>query len=52
VPLGDREPAHVLAELKRRDIVCSARSGNLRLAIHFYNDEEDIARLASGLSEL
>ncbi|MGZ4286885.1 MAG: aminotransferase class V-fold PLP-dependent enzyme [Solirubrobacteraceae bacterium] len=52
VPLGDRDPGHVVAELKRRDIVCSARDGNLRVAIHFYNDENDVGRLASALSEL
>ena len=52
VPLGDREPVHLVAELKRRGIVCSARAGNLRLAIHFYNDEDDIARITSALSEL
>jgi selenocysteine lyase/cysteine desulfurase len=52
VPLGGTEPTRVLAELRRRDIVCSARDGNLRLAIHFYNHEDDIARLASALREL
>jgi selenocysteine lyase/cysteine desulfurase len=52
VPLGDKEPMHLLAELKRRDIVCSGRDGHLRLAIHFYNHEDDIVRLASALSEL
>ena len=51
VPLGDTEPAHLLAELKRRDIVCSARDGHLRLAIHLYNHEDDIGRLASALSD-
>ena len=52
VPLGDTEPTHVLAKLRRRDIICSARDGNLRLAIHFYNHEDDIARLVSALREL
>ena len=52
VPLGDTEPAHLLAELKRHGIVCSARDGNLRLAIHFYNHEDDIGRLATALCEL
>jgi selenocysteine lyase/cysteine desulfurase len=42
----------LLAELKRRGIVCSARDGNLRLAIHFYKHEDDIERLTSALSEL
>jgi selenocysteine lyase/cysteine desulfurase len=52
VPLGEAEPAHLLAELRRREIICSARDGHLRLAIHFYNDEDDIGRIASALSEL
>lgn len=52
VPLAGIEPTRVLAELRRRDIVCSARDGNLRLAIHFYNHEDDIARLARALREL
>lgn len=52
VPLAGIEPTRVLAELRRRDIVCSARDGNLRMAIHFYNHEDDIARLARALREL
>ena len=52
VPLGDAEPTPLLAELKRRGVMCSARDGNLRLAIHFYNHEDDIHRLTSALSEL
>ncbi len=52
VPLADTEPAHLLGELKRRGIICSARDGNLRLAVHFYNHEDDIRRLATALAEL
>jgi selenocysteine lyase/cysteine desulfurase len=52
VPLGDVEPTKLLAELKRRGIVCSARDANLRLAVHFYNDEEDIDRIALALAAL
>ena len=52
VPLGRTESVHLLSELKRRGIICSARDGNLRLAIHFYNHEDDIDRLTSALSEL
>jgi cysteine desulfurase / selenocysteine lyase len=51
VPLGDAEPAQLLAELQRRGVMCSARDGHLRLAIHFYNHEDDIHRIASALSE-
>lgn len=49
VPLGDIEPAELLAQLKQHSIVCSARDGNLRLAIHFYNHEDDIEQLAAAL---
>ena len=52
VPLGDADPAELVAQLKQRRIVCSARDGNLRLAIHFYNHEDDIDQLASALTEL
>ncbi len=51
VPLGDTEPTRLLAESRRRGVVCSARDGNLRLAIHFYNHEDDILRITSALSE-
>jgi selenocysteine lyase/cysteine desulfurase len=52
VPLGDADPTRLLGELKRRGVVGAARDGNLRLAVHFYNHEDDIARLAVALSEL
>jgi selenocysteine lyase/cysteine desulfurase len=52
VPLGDTEPVRLLTELKQRGIMCSARDGNLRLAIHFYNHEHDIDQVTSALSEL
>jgi cysteine desulfurase / selenocysteine lyase len=52
VPLGDAEPTGLLAQLRRQDVICSARDGNLRLAVHFYNHEDDIAQILSALSEL
>jgi selenocysteine lyase/cysteine desulfurase len=52
VPLGDADPARLLGQLKERGIVCSARDGNLRLAIHFYNHEDDIEQIATALTEL
>lgn len=52
VPLGDANPTKLLQELKERNISCSARDGNLRLAIHFYNHEDDIDHVASALAEL
>ena len=52
VPLRDTEPASLLAELRLRGVSCSARDGNLRLAVHFYNHEDDIGRVAEALSTL
>ena len=52
VPLGDAEPAPLLADLKERGVVCAARDGNLRLAVHFYNHEDDIEQVANALSDL
>ena len=52
VPLGAADPTDLLAQLTRRRIVCSARDGNLRLSIHFYNHEEDIQRITSALRAL
>jgi cysteine desulfurase/selenocysteine lyase len=52
VPLGDADPTNLLAQLKQCNINCSARDGNLRLAIHFYNHEDDIDRITSALTEL
>jgi cysteine desulfurase / selenocysteine lyase len=50
VPLGDLEPSRVLSALSAQGIICSARDGNLRLAIHFYNHEDDIERLVTTLT--
>jgi selenocysteine lyase/cysteine desulfurase len=52
VPLGDVEPALLLAELRHRGVICSARDGHLRLAVHFYNHEDDIGRVAQVLRHL
>jgi selenocysteine lyase/cysteine desulfurase len=37
------------AALKERRILTAARHGNLRVSVHFYNDESDIAALAQAL---
>jgi selenocysteine lyase/cysteine desulfurase len=50
VPLGDSEPSRLLSALSEQGIICSARDGNLRLAIHFYNHEDDIERLVTTLT--
>ena len=52
VPLGDADPVELLGQLKQRGVACAARDGNLRLAIHFYNHEDDIDKLTSILAAL
>ena len=52
VPLQHREPAALLLELKHRGVICAARDGHLRLALHFYNHEDDINQVAQALSDL
>jgi cysteine desulfurase/selenocysteine lyase len=49
VPLGDTEAARLLSALSGHGAICSARDGNLRLAVHFYNHEDDIERLVTTL---
>ena len=38
--------------LKEERILVSARHGRLRVSVHFYNDEDDIARLSDALRRL
>jgi cysteine desulfurase / selenocysteine lyase len=52
VPLGEREPAPLLHALSDQGVICAARDGNLRLAVHFYNNEDDIARLVIALASV
>jgi selenocysteine lyase/cysteine desulfurase len=52
VALGHHDDARLLAELKQRGVTAAARDGNLRLAIHFYNHEDDIARVTAALAAL
>jgi selenocysteine lyase/cysteine desulfurase len=33
-------------------VVAAARDGNLRLAVHFYNHEDDIEQLTGALADL
>jgi selenocysteine lyase/cysteine desulfurase len=52
IPLVDLDPAYAVSELNRRGISCSARDGHLRLAVHFYNHEDDVDRVADALAEV
>jgi cysteine desulfurase / selenocysteine lyase len=52
VPFGDADPAALLAGLRGHGVVAVARDGNLRLAVHLYNDESDIERVTRALVAL
>jgi selenocysteine lyase/cysteine desulfurase len=45
-----RDPARLCDTLMQQDIVTSFRDNNLRATLHFYNSEDDIARLIAALS--
>ncbi len=52
VPLGDSGAARLLSALSGQQVICSARDGSLRLAVHFYNHEDDIERLVTTLASV
>ena len=52
VPLRGREPAPLLSALSDKRVIGSARDGNLRLSLHFYNHEDDIERLVTALASV
>jgi len=45
-----KDASALAVELKKHGVIVSARHGLLRVSTHFYNNEEDIARLASAIS--
>jgi cysteine desulfurase/selenocysteine lyase len=49
VPVEDAEAS--MARLRAAGVVASMRAGRIRLAVHFYNLEEDIDRVAALLAE-
>ena len=51
IPLDHVDPMALLNHLKKEAVVCSARDGNLRVAIHFYNNADDIERLIAALKD-
>jgi selenocysteine lyase/cysteine desulfurase len=44
-----RDAAALAQSLRERRILVSARHGNLRVSVHFYNNEEDLDRLGEAL---
>jgi cysteine desulfurase/selenocysteine lyase len=52
VPLPDTAAADLADVLRRRGVVCSVRQDRLRLAVHFYNDEQDVRQVADALAGL
>ena len=45
------DASRLALELKNRRILVSARHGNLRVSVHFYNDETDLEKLKVALQE-
>jgi cysteine desulfurase / selenocysteine lyase len=45
-----RDVSVMARELKARNVLVAARHGNLRVSPHFYNDEQDLERLANALA--
>lgn len=52
IALHGRDAGPVPAVLEDRSVVAAARDGNLRIGVHFYNDEDGIDRLTSALAEV
>ncbi|MCW5976888.1 MAG: aminotransferase class V-fold PLP-dependent enzyme [Bryobacteraceae bacterium] len=46
------DASRLARELKARRVQVSARHGNLRVSVHFYNSEDDLARLEENLRAL
>ncbi len=52
VPLGAVDGPRLVEQLRQRGVATTTRDGNLRLSVHVYNHEDDIARLVGALREL
>ena len=52
VPLGGENGSRLVEQLRQRGVAVAMRDGNLRLSVHVYNHEDDIARLVRALTEL
>jgi len=42
----------LLRALSEQGVICAERDGNLRLAVHFYNHEDDIERLVTAMASV
>ncbi|HUT97839.1 MAG TPA: aminotransferase class V-fold PLP-dependent enzyme [bacterium] len=49
VCFGVEDAVNLAERLIERDVIVSAREGNVRAGIHFYNDEDDVDRLLAEL---
>ncbi|MEO7653073.1 MAG: aminotransferase class V-fold PLP-dependent enzyme, partial [Bryobacteraceae bacterium] len=49
---ADADAVEIAAALKRERILVAARKGNLRVSPHFYNNEDDVAKLELGLRKI
>jgi selenocysteine lyase/cysteine desulfurase len=47
-----RDASGLAKRLKEGRIAVSARHGNLRVSVHFYNNEQDLDRFAAGVGAL
>jgi selenocysteine lyase/cysteine desulfurase len=47
-----QDSSQLARELKKRHIIVSARHGNLRVSVHFYNNEQDLDRFGDGVRAL
>ena len=52
VQFPGKDASALAVELKRRGILVSARHGQLRVSTHFYNNEDDVVRLAETIQDL
>jgi selenocysteine lyase/cysteine desulfurase len=44
------DPARLVAKLAEQNIIVTKKPQGIRVATHFFNNEEDIQRLIAGLS--
>ena len=47
-----KDASALSVELKKHGVIVSARHGQLRVSTHFYNNEDDVARLAGTIQSL